>query len=384
MTGSDPPDGPNCGALDNQVNYLDCTATIDFGSYDPHNVLPYTINFTFGMEWQPSNDISVSIGYVGNRGRHSVIPIPFNEPGLATPQHPIWGETASYGYQVLNQNNTVTDQYGGDDYLAIAGEPWNTYSGGNIDFRTPYVGYNFNSALFKTVGNSAYDALETHIEKRLSHNFQAGASYTWSHALDEQSDIGIFFTGDNPNNLRDSYASADFDRTNVFSINFDARTPNLVKAHSALSYVANGWDLTGVGIAQSGEPYSLYEFYGAVGSIFVGNYPNLMNPILPIKNPGNPKAAFTGNKGIFRGSGGSYIPPSIPPRSPSTTFHPVRTAFLSRRAPIPRTSTKPTLLPPTNATSSASPSKNALISRSGKASESPRYTRSSTRLTSST
>ena len=308
MTGSDPPYGKNCGAIDNQENYLDCTATIDFGSYDPHNVLPYTINYTFGMEWQPSGDVAVSIGYVGNRGRHSVIPIPFNEPGIATAQNPIWGETSSYGYQVLNENNIYYDQYGYPQYNAIAGEPWNTYSGGNIDFRTPYVGYNFNSALFKTVGNSAYDALETHIEKRLSHNFQAGASYTWSHALDEQSDIGIFFTGDNPDNLRQSYASADFDRTNVFSINFDAMLPNLVRGHSFLTYVTNGWNLAGVGIAQSGEPYSLYEFYGAVGSIFVGNYPNLMNPILPIKNPGNPKAAFTGNKGIFRGSGGSYIP----------------------------------------------------------------------------
>ncbi len=308
MTGSDPPDGPNCGGLDNQVNYLDCTATIDFGAYDPHNVLPYSVDYSLSIQWQPSADVAVTVGYVGNRGRHSVIPIPFNEPGLATPQHPIWGETSSYGYEVLNQNNTVVDQYGDTDYLPIAGEPWNTYSGGNIDFRTPYVGYNFNSSLFKTVGNSAYDALQTHIEKRLSHNFQGGASYTWSHALDEQSDIGIFFTGDNPNNLKDSYASADFDRTNVFSVNFDATLPNIAKQQTFLSYFTNGWNLAGVGIAQSGEPYSLYEFYGAVGSIFVGNYPNLMNPVLPIKDAANPKAALTGNKGIFRGSGGSYIP----------------------------------------------------------------------------
>lgn len=252
--------------------------------------------------------MAVSIDYVGNRGRHSVIPIPFNEPGVATPQNPIWGETASYGYQVLNENNIYYDQYGYPQYQAIAGEPWNTYSGGNIDFRTPYIGYNFNSALFKTVGVSAYDALETHIEKRLSHNIQAGASYTWSHALDEQSDIGIFFTGDNPNNLRDSWGSADFDRTNVFSINFDAQVPDFATANSLLSYFTNGWHLAAVGIAQSGEPYSLYEFYGAVGSLYVGNYPNLMNPILPIKDAHNPKAAFTGNKGIFRTSGGDYIP----------------------------------------------------------------------------
>jgi len=300
--------GPKCSSIDNQENYTDCTPTIDFGAYGNNNVLPYTINYTLGVQYQPSNDLSFKVAYVGNRGRHSVIPIPFNEPGIATPSHPIWGEKASYGWEVLNQNNLYTDSYGYQQYQAIAGEPWNTYSGGNIDFRVPYVGYNFNSALFKTVGVSAYDALETHVEKRLSHNVQGGLSYTWSHALDEQSDIGIFFTGDNPDRLRDSWASSDFDRTNVLSANFQVLVPDTAKAHSMMAYVTNGWNVTGVAIAQSGQPYSLYEFYGASGSLYVGNYPNLMNPVLGIKDPHNPKSAFTGNKGSFRGAGGNYIP----------------------------------------------------------------------------
>jgi len=45
-----------------------------------------------------------------------------------------------------------------------------------------------------------------------------------------------------------------------------------------------------------------------VGSINFGNFPTLMNPVLGIKNPRNPKSAMTGNKGSFRGGGGSYIP----------------------------------------------------------------------------
>ena len=310
MTGSDAPYGPDCGAIDNQESYLDCSPTIDFGAYDDKNVLPYTVNYALDMQWQPRNDLAIDIGYAGNRGRHSVIPVPFNEPGIATPQNPIWGETSSYGWQTLNQNNvnTTVDYYGAADFNSIAVEPWNTASGGNIDFRVPYVGYNFNSVLFKTVGTSAYDALQAHLEKRLSHNIQGGVSYTWSHALDEQSDIGIFFTGDNPNNLRDSWASSDFDRTNVFSANFQVMVPDVAKPHSLLSYVTNGWSATGLGVLQSGQPYSLYEFYGASGSLYVGNYPNLMNPVLAIKDPSNPKSAFTGNKGSQRGPGGSYIP----------------------------------------------------------------------------
>jgi len=303
MTGESASYGKNCGAVDNQEGYTDCTATLNFGAYDKHNVLPYTINYTLNVQWQPTNDIAFTLGYTGNRGRHAVVPIPFNEPGIATASNPIHGETATYGFQVLNQNS-----FDGYDYNSIAVEPWNTADGGNTDFRAPYVGYSPNAALFKTVGNSAYDALEAHVEKRLSHNFQAGASYTWSHSLDEQSDIGLFFTGDDPKNLHDSWASSDFDRTHVFSANFQVSSPDLVKTHSPASYIANDWHLTGVGILQSGEPYSLYEFYGAVGSINFGNYPTLMNPVLGIKDPSHPKTALTGNSGPFRGTNGAYIP----------------------------------------------------------------------------
>jgi hypothetical protein len=303
LTGNSAHFGKNCGAVDNQEGYTDCPNVLNFGAYNKKNVLPYTFNFNLKMQWQPTNDMSFSLGYTGNLGRHAVIPLPLNEPGIATASNPIHGETDTYGFQVLNQNS-----FTGYDYNAIAGEPWNTEDGGNTDFRTPYVGYSPNAAIFTTSGNSSYNALEAHLEKRLSHHISGGVSYTFSHTLDEQSDIGLFFTGNNPNNLRDSYASSDFDRTNVFSANFQAELPDFAGKHSALGYVTNGWHLTGVGIVQSGEPYSLYEFYGAVGSVNFGDYPTLPNPVLPIKDPQHPNRALTGNSGKFRGAGGSYIP----------------------------------------------------------------------------
>ncbi|HUD13202.1 MAG TPA: carboxypeptidase regulatory-like domain-containing protein [Terracidiphilus sp.] len=320
--------GNNCGGVQSQEGYFLCTSPLNFGTYDKDNVLPYTINYTLNFQWQPTGTVAISLGYTGNRGRHSVIPIPFNEPGIATASNPIWGESSSYGMEVMNQNHEVDPNY---DYAPIAVEPWNTFDAGNTDFRTPYVGFSPNAAAFKTVGVSAYDALETHVEKRLSQNFQFGASYTWSHSLDEQSDIGLFFTGDNPNRLRDSWASSDFDRTHVFTANFQVNVPNAVKSSNFTSYITNDWHLTGTGTLQSGEPYSLYEFYGAVGSINFGNFPTLMNPVLGIKDPGNPKSAFTGNKGSLRGSGGNYIPTIDPSQiainylAPGTSGIPVST-----------------------------------------------------------
>ena len=84
---------------------------------------------------------------------------------------------------------------------------------------------------------------------------------------------------------------------------------------------------------QSGEPYSLYEFYGAVGSINFGNFPTLMNPVLGIKDPKHPKTALTGNKGSFRAGGAeaNYIPALDPSQiaitylAPGTNGIPVST-----------------------------------------------------------
>ena len=298
-----------CTGVVNQSDYTLCNANLlqSFGAYARDNKLPYTTNFNFKMQWQPTNDVAFTFGYTGNRGFHGVLPIPFNQPGIATTSSPINGEQYSYGYEVLNSASPA-DAYG--DLNPISTEPFDTPDGGNDDFRSPYIGYSPSAALFKASGTSAYDALETHIEKRFSHHFQLGASYTFSHALDEQSDIGLFFTGNDPNHIRNSYASADFDRTNVFSANFVAAVPNLVKSHNALRYLTNDWTLSGIVIAQSGEPYSLYEFYGAVASVYYGNFPNLLNPVLGIKNPKNPRSALTGNKGAQRnfGASNSYFP----------------------------------------------------------------------------
>ncbi len=283
------------------------------GNYGIHNVLPYTEDWMLDMQWQPRTDTSIDIGYVGNRGKHAVIPIPFNEPGIATTSHPINGQTYSYGVQVLSP--TATDAYGNP--LPMSTEPYDSFSGGNVDLRVPYVGYDPNSASFETVGISSYDALQVQLTKRMSHGIQLGASYTWSHTLDEQSDLGLFFTGDNPDDLRNSYASADFDQTNTLTFNYMLNLPNAVKNHSNwLSYVTNNWSLLGITVLESGQPYSIYDYTGSVGSEYFGGNIELTNPVVPIKAGLSPKSVRTGHSGAYtygtrNSSGGvtaNYVP----------------------------------------------------------------------------
>ncbi len=287
-----------CDGLDiyqgNTLSGFSCEAIPQIiGNYNINNVLPYSENWTLDFQWQPRNNTMIDIAYVGNRGKHEIVPLPFNEPGIATPNNPINGQTYSYGVETISPNlddsgNPYIDKY----------EPYDTYSGGNVDLRVPYVGYDPNSTSFTSAAISSYDALQARVQHRMSHGLQFGLSYTWSHTLDEQSDIGLFFTGDNPKDLRSSYADADFDRTNVTTANFTYDIPSLIHSdRNMLHFLTNGWALEGITVFQSGQPYSVYDFSGSVGNEYFGGNIFLMNPVLPLKPGINPREALTGYTG---------------------------------------------------------------------------------------
>jgi Carboxypeptidase regulatory-like domain len=266
-----------------------------FGGYDINNKLPYTQNWTFDIQFQPTSTWLFTVGYVGNHGTHEVLPIPFNQPLIATPTKIVNGQTSSYGgtSPLANQN-----YYGGLP-LPLVSEPiyTNEYAG-NAPIRVPYPGYDMNSVLFKAEGISNYNALQLQARKRLSMGLQFTASYTWSHSLDEQSGLGLFFTGNNPLEPHSNYASSDFDQTHVFLINYTYTLPNLVKSH-LWGTVANGWTIGGQTVAQSGQPYSVYDFSGSVGSLFFGTSNYIGNPIVPLKPGVTPgQAQLQGTLGV--------------------------------------------------------------------------------------
>ncbi|AXC14692.1 Oar protein [Acidisarcina polymorpha] len=284
------------------TNYLPSVAAIEngaqlfsFATYNRANKLPYTINFTFDMQWQPRNDLAITIGYVGNLGRHEVIPVPFNQAGIATPSSPINGQQYTYGYTVLDPNNNFAPI----NLPNGQGPMQSNYEGGNIDLRVPYIGYSAESESYKAAGVSAYNALQTHVEKRLSHGLQVGFSYTYSHALDEQSALGLFYNGNNPLNLRESYGSSDFDRTHVINFTYSYVLPAFFGETSLKGRLTSGWALSGITVIQSGQPYSVIDYSGAVGSIFYGVSDGITNPIVPLAPGCSPVSAKTGATGAF-------------------------------------------------------------------------------------
>jgi len=239
------------------------------------------------------------------------LPIPFNQPGIATPQSPINGQIYSYG---------------GTTPLYLNLEPYDPgpeYAG-NAPARVPYIGYDMNSVLYTAEGISNYNALQVQARKRLSNGLQFTASYTWSHALDEQSGLGLFFTGNNPLNPKSNYASSDFDQTHVFLINYSYTLPRVTTSQS-LGYLLNGWTIGGQTVAQSGQPYSVYDFSGSVASMYYGSSDYITNPIVPLVagvtakqaqlqgttgvNPNNPVLNAADFGPVFLAPGQDGVPP---------------------------------------------------------------------------
>jgi len=295
------------------------------GVYNRNNKLPYTLNSTLDIQWQPRNDLAIDIGYVNALGRHEIIPIPFNQARIASPGNPLCGPTPvcanpstspfaqsyTYGYTVQTQTPIFFDS----NPLPLANVNGHTNEvmyanseGGNGDMRVPYIGYAGESLSYTAAGVSAYNALQVHVEKRLSHGLQAGVSYTFSRSFDEQSALGLFYNGSNPLDLRGGYAPSDYDRTHVFNIDYHYEFPNFAAVNSWEGKVADGWVVQGVVVLQSGQPFSIIDYSGAVGSIFYGINDGITNPIVPLCSSADvtagqcskactPQSAVTGQKG---------------------------------------------------------------------------------------
>ena len=112
-----------------------------FADYNRANKLPYTLNQTSDIQWQPRNDLAIDIGYVGNLGRHEVIPIPFNQAQIASPTQP-----TSAGYarpsritpMATRSSRTQLRSSHPLDNLPN-GQPYQqNFEGGNVDLRVPY------------------------------------------------------------------------------------------------------------------------------------------------------------------------------------------------------------------------------------------------------
>jgi hypothetical protein len=87
----------------------------------------------------------------------------------------------------------------------------------------------------------------------------------------------------------------------VFLINYSYQLPSPTKNQLAGAFL-NGWIIGGQTVAQSGQPYSVYDYSGSVGSLYFGTADGIGNPIVSLKPGVTPQQAqLQGTTGVNAG-----------------------------------------------------------------------------------
>jgi len=115
--------------------------------------------------------------------------------------------------------------------------------------------------VFENSASSTYHALQLEARKRYSQGFQFTASYTWSHAIDDVSDVfpiaGAPVLAQDSLNLRAEKGNANFDVRHRFAGSLVWDLPFFRSAKGRAQKLAGGWQIASVFETRTGQPFTL-------------------------------------------------------------------------------------------------------------------------------
>lgn len=192
--------------------------SVYYYTYPPDSYrIPEAYFWNMAVETEFTSTLAFEIAYVGNVGRHLFLSI--------------------------NQNQAVPGP-------------------GDFDPRRPfYNNFGLEQPLYQTCNcdTSQYNALQTKLQKRVSHGLDFLLTYTWSKAMDNSEGGGGFA---NNYDIRASHGPASWDRTNEVTLdhNWDlpfGRNRRWKLGNNAVAdAIAGGWRLSGTHNFGSGLPFT--------------------------------------------------------------------------------------------------------------------------------
>jgi hypothetical protein len=115
--------------------------------------------------------------------------------------------------------------------------------------------------VFENSAASSYHALQIEARKRYSQGFQFTASYTWSHAIDDVSDVfpiaGAPILAQDSLNLRAEKGNANFDVRHQFAGSLVWDLPFFRSSKGRLKRLAGGWQIASIFEIRTGQPFTL-------------------------------------------------------------------------------------------------------------------------------
>lgn len=124
--------------------------------------------------------------------------------------------------------------------------------------RTPGVISPFGSINAQTSdGNSNYNALNVDLKRRFANNFQFLASYTWSHSIDDSSDLQTLLLPQDNRNFRAERADSLFDQRHRFVFSAVIASPPAWRSGSGLQRFFSDFNVAPIFEASSGRPLNI-------------------------------------------------------------------------------------------------------------------------------
>jgi hypothetical protein len=106
-------------------------------------------------------------------------------------------------------------------------------------------------------GNSVYHAANFELKKRFSHNFQFLASYTWSHSIDDSSDLQTLLLPQDATNFRAERADSLFDQRHRFVFSGVLAAPGAWRGAEGLHGLLADFVVAPIFEISSGRPFNV-------------------------------------------------------------------------------------------------------------------------------
>ncbi len=124
--------------------------------------------------------------------------------------------------------------------------------------RTPGVVSPFGSINAQVSdGNSTYHAMNVDLKKRFSNNFQFLASYTWSHSIDDSSDLQTLLLPQDNRNFRAERANSLFDQRHRFVFSALFASPETWRSGDGFHKFLADFTLAPIVEISSGRPFNI-------------------------------------------------------------------------------------------------------------------------------
>ena len=200
----------------------------------PNLKTPYSEQANIAVQRQLTKDMVLSVSGVFSRGKNLYGTTDVNAPALGAP----------FTYTIGDANGNPVGAYTTQVYTGARPNP------------------NFSAIYMETNGVSSwYNGLVVALDKRFSHGFQAQASYTWSHQIDDgQGAATNAIFGFSPSlwtyngNYGFDKGSGILDQRQRFVYSF-VWAPTLTHSSNAWAkYLVNNWQLSSITTIQSGRP----------------------------------------------------------------------------------------------------------------------------------